>query len=501
MQNKNANYQDLNKEISSQFECFLYTKYQDTIELADQISKKFADETKPFEFKYEARELLQSLLARDLAEIENSKHFQNKIREAAKTRSQSNNSVDDAQNAHYLTENFDELYLLSLAKGQVYYLLGINFFESEEYTESEKHLKVSMQYLNPLPKKIKLMHINMIQDIYNNLGIINWNRDNHKKGLPHFVKSEEVYKLAKTIEIYQYSYFSINNNLKMFLRDCKTDNKASHAKEIFSFHIDGGIDKLKLERNYTLTLFYMAQVFTKLKKNEKAVSYWALTLKRQLETKEYDIKDWSTNWVNLAEYFIENNHFAQAEYWLFAGISILPPAAPNQTEDEKELRAMLQSQIGRYYLQRLKFGVDLFKKWLVIGTEGPLYDSVHKQFIEFPTLNLKWPVVTDITDIEQAKFIFRLGNTQFKKAVDFFILDGYVTEHSRISKDISELYKYVTMLETNQPRVFAMYERRRDLLQPIIDAINPEAYEVIWAELSSELVNIYHEMFDLKNPM
>jgi hypothetical protein len=60
----------------------------------------------------------------------------------------------------------------------------------------------------------------------------------------------------------------------------------------------------------------------------------------------------------------------------------------------------------------------------VIGTEGPLYDSVHKQFIEFPTLNLKWPVITDITDIEQAKFLFRLGNTQFKKSLDFFVLDG-----------------------------------------------------------------------------
>lgn len=73
------------------------------------------------------------------------------------------------------------------------------------------------------------------------------------------------------------------------------------------------------------------------------------------------MRDWSTNCVNLAEYFIENNHFAQAEYCLFAGISILPPPKPEETEEEKELRAMLQSQIGRYYLQRLKFGVDLNK--------------------------------------------------------------------------------------------------------------------------------------------
>lgn len=174
----------------------------------------------------------------------------------------------------------------------------------------------------------------------------------------------------------------------------------------------------------------------------------------------------------------------------------MPP--PTQEEESQELRAMLQSQIGRYYLQRLKFGIDLYKKGLTIGTEGPLFDTVHKQFIEFPSLNLKWPTVTDITDIEQAKFLFRLGNTQFKKALEFYVLDGYVTEHARIKKDVSDLYKHITMLETNQARIYAMYERRRDLLEPIVDEINPEAYEVVWSELSVDLVNILHEMFDLK---
>lgn len=107
-------------------------------------------------------------------------------------------------------------------------------------------------------------------------------------------------------------------------------------------------------------------------------------------------------------------------------------------------------------------------------------------------------MITDVSDVEQAKFLFRLGNTQFKKALDFFVLDGYVTEHSRINKDISDLYKHVTLLEENKPRVYAMYERRRDLLQPIVDCINPESYEVIWSELSVDLVNILHELFDLK---
>lgn len=60
-------------------------------------------------------------------------------------------------------------------------------------------------------------------------------------------------------------------------------------------------------------------------------------MKRQLASKEYEVKDWSTNCINLAEYFIKNGYFAQGEYCLFAGIAILPS---DQTK-KKRLRASL----------------------------------------------------------------------------------------------------------------------------------------------------------------
>jgi KIF-1 binding protein C terminal len=37
--------------------------------------------------------------------------------------------------------------------------------------------------------------------------------------------------------------------------------------------------------------------------------------------------------------------------------------------------------------------------------------------------------IPDLKDIEDAKSLFRLANTQFKRALDYFVLDGYVTEH------------------------------------------------------------------------
>ncbi len=61
-------------------------------------------------------------------------------------------------------------------------------------------------------------------------------------------------------------------------------------------------------------------------------------MKRQLAFKEYEVKDWGINCINLAEYFIKNGYFAQGEYCLFAGISILPP----DLNKKKKLRALLQ---------------------------------------------------------------------------------------------------------------------------------------------------------------
>jgi hypothetical protein len=37
---------------------------------------------------------------------------------------------------------------------------------------------------------------------------------------------------------------------------------------------------------------------------------------------------------------------------------------------------------------------------------------------------------------EEIKSIFRQGNTQFKKSLEYFVLDGYVTEHCQIKEEL-----------------------------------------------------------------
>jgi len=47
----------------------------------------------------------------------------------------------------------------------------------------------------------------------------------------------------------------------------------------------------------------------------------------------------------------------------------------------------------------------------------------------FPEFDQAFPQVVLPNDIEGCKSFFRQANTQFKKALEVFVLDGYVTEN------------------------------------------------------------------------
>ena len=88
-------------------------------------------------------------------------------------------------------DNTENPYVLAMcARMLIYYHLGLNYVDTEEFSEGEKHLDQALALLNQLSDSLKLRYITVVQDVYNNLGIINSNRDNHKKGLPLFAKAE-----------------------------------------------------------------------------------------------------------------------------------------------------------------------------------------------------------------------------------------------------------------------------------------------------------------------
>jgi hypothetical protein len=364
--------------------------------------------------------------------------------------------------------------VFSCLHGILNYHLGQYQFEIEELSESEKFYLKALDHFNTLPIVIKIRYVNIYQQIYNNMGIVYSNKGDLKKGLQYFGKAEQMYKMFCEL-----CSFNITNDFNTFMLNCsrdKTNDSCTDRLEFFNFFIDGGLDKKSLEKNYTMTIFYYAQAFTKLEFKKKAIKYCSLTLKRQIESNGIDVKDIIMNCNNLADFYMENQYFAQAEYVLLAALEIL---SKNEKEDE-EYRASVQLHLGKYFLERLKFAVRQTKEQLWINENDELQSVVNKRIITFNTLNISWPKIEDVKDIEQAKLLFRLANTQFKKALGYYVLDGYVTDHINITKFISQLYKYLTFYETDNNRIFLMLDRRISLLEPIIEQINPKSYIVQW---------------------
>jgi tetratricopeptide (TPR) repeat protein len=307
------------------------------------------------------------------------------------------------------------------------YKLGVNFYETEEAKEALAYFKKSFELMDTLPNGLKLRHLNTIQDLYNHIAIITSDRGGandqedevkNREALEYLNKAQEIYEIVKqhTVDLPQKSI--MNNFDKFILKQSK--NKMTQDTH-FSFYINQGLDLKLLESKYTTTLFVMAQIHQKLNNIDEGMKYCAITMKRQLEANEYQLKDWCVNALTLSEAYLSRELFAQAEYLLYAAHNLIP----DKDESEiKEMKAMIQCGIGRYYQRRLEVGIALYSEGSTL-----MLDKVNQKLVEFPTLAQNWPQVTNMNGLEDAKKLFRLANTQFKKALEVYPLNGFVTEH------------------------------------------------------------------------
>ena len=139
---------------------------------------------------------------------------------------------------------------------------------------------------------------------------------------------------------------------KFLLLETRIDEKSSEPKRI----IEGGLDLNLIEGNYTQTLFYCAQVYQQAGEIEKGINYSTQTMQRQMATQTYQLKDFCVNCLSLSDYFMHVGQFAQAEYLLYAALSLIP----TDMTRKKKLRASIQISTGQYYQFLLAFLIQLY---------------------------------------------------------------------------------------------------------------------------------------------
>ncbi|CAF0829156.1 unnamed protein product [Brachionus calyciflorus] len=515
-------------------------KYNEYINLYYIESRKDPEE-EPYKTKYQARTLIENLINNSDKQIsfkiendseficsdeqkhllEKYEYFYSKIEPICQSKfSKSSKS--------FLIE---KLFEFNLAK---------NFIETEEVEFGERLLSKLVKELDDLKNDKNIeeynpLFYNLKLSSFNELVFVWSSRSNYKKCLNLVQTIEEIYECYKI------------NSSKNYLNseECKFGTIPFDPSELILLNKNLNLKKRRdnFEALYTHSLFFFAQIYGKLDEKEKSANYCQLTLQRQIDEHneiidnlngnpdEYEeiLKskslneqpqervlfnplDWATHAAALSQYYVCEGDFATARHCLCCAEAILDKL--NSSEEKrneerlKEQTASIRRCWGKYGIELLKIS----KTRLILSTDQPDqralladYDRPSKFHFNLPTqlYNLekceKNAITSNIAlDFEQAKQIFLKAQKILNEIKEVFILDGYVSDHCEIIRDLSDLYSYLIFYESDLERKCKMQKRRLDLLQPVCDDISSQFYLTIKRQLLFDIGTIYSELVDLK---
>ena len=101
-------------------------------------------------------------------------------------------------------------------------------------------------------------------------------------------------------------------------------------------------------------------------------------------------------------------------------------------------------------------------------------------------------------DFDQARVVFLKAQQILNETKEYFKLDGFVTDHCEILRDLSDLYAALAFFDLDYGRKCKMYKRRLDLLEPVCAEINEQFYLTLKRQLLFDCGSILSEMIDLK---
>ena len=120
---------------------------------------------------------------------------------------------------------------------------------------------------------------------------------------------------------------------------------------------------------------------------------------------------------------------------------------------KRKLRASVHISIGNLLCQLLEFSCQRLERKDLSPEDDKV---VGRQAVLFREFDQPFPHVALPVELEGCKSLFRQANTQFKKALEVFVLDGYVTQHIEVLFSQSRLYRSLALLEKSAERKASM---------------------------------------------
>lgn len=389
----------------------------------------------------------------------------------------------------------------------VYYNLGSISVDVDELSNARKFLNKCQEIIQKYQLKPEVVLV--AQQLYNLLALLSADND-PQKAMEYITEAQNVYKHFK-----ESGDVPVDTN-DLFLANIETYNTEKALKT--------------LEKNYTLTLYYLAQVYGALKDALRSSIYCHITLRRQLESNDYDSVDWALNAATLSQFFMEKNGFKQARHHLAASSCILDKheVQLNEIVDHNE---EYDSKMENFKHR----GADVARCWakyglLLLATSKErllnhaddidencqsstdllelqsncLSDIItdEEYDLTFPTLDLS-EYENQVTDkflltIQDAKKVFLNVQNWLNKAQEYYTLQNLASDYIEIVQDKSQLYASLAFFEDVPDNQAKLHKRRADLLEGVISEINPTYYLQYCRQIWFELAQIYSDILDIK---
>lgn len=442
------------------------SSYEEARKLTEETSKS-DPENEPFRSKYKARELLQEL--------------KNKIE----------HSIEDHPS--------EELVLLSCC---LQYHLGLNYIETEEISSGEEHLVRCNERLSEHRSDHRCVAVAIAA--LNQLGIVWCQRSETQKSLEFLKEAEKIYKdFLNNVDTVPWGVH------ELLLKE--SSHKSDHERtESF-------------ENIHTLTLYYLAQVYGMLDEKIKSAQLCHITLKRQLQSKQYTAMDWALNSATLSQFYIAEDNYPLARHCLASASCIFQevlskhPEALEVTGEEvdgdieeiQHRKADISRCWLKYCIALLTFSGEKQSNPFEVTEEnctqaesGEESEESYKIPEKFETLELgawedKVPD-TKVTTFEEARRLFLAGQEYVTESKCYYVFDGHVSDYVEIVQDHSQLFKLLSQFEPDYDRRCKMQKRRIDMLAAILDELNPQFFLQVCRQIIFEIAETYSMMVDLK---
>ena len=369
-------------------------------------------------------------------------------------------------------------------RARLRYRRGVIAVDTEDPVKGETLLDDAVAWLGGRLEVPECVHAFL--DSCNHLAIIWTNRSEPTKALPHLEKAMAAYE--------------------------DIDPKDVHAKTP------------DIEQAFTKTIFYLAQVYGNLGRDEESANMCAACLRRQCETKESEggigrggkasvsPEEWAQNAAQLSGFYAARACWATARHCVAAAEKVFTMAVPDwrkargpfdsksssqkldlsvaKTLDESaaDIGANVQLAWGKLHLMRLTAAKELFlsKGEVERGIGGEAKKTAangddNRLLVEFPKLRLDDGTSTSASkaaksvgivsegpgegwvprDVAGVRIVFNHAAPRYRAALSRYVLDGFVTEHCDVVLDVSSLHKCLAFFEDGNPRRYNSIQRRR----------------------------------------